>query len=331
MQRISNKPIAGAAAILSVLVAWHGTAQAQSFPSKQITIVVPFAAGGPSDTMARLIADGMGQQAGARVLVENMAGAGGRTGSARVARAEPDGHTLVFGNIGTHAANVGLFKALAYDPVTDFEPVALVANVPLVLSVRTGHPAKSFTEFAALAQAKPGEFTYASAGVGSASHLGCLLLDVALAAKARHVPYRGAGPALNDLVAGQIDFMCDQTVTMMPQIAGGTIRPLATLSAKRIAALPDLPTVAEQGVAGVTVDVWNGLFAPKGTPGPRVEQVSTMVRKALVEPTVGQRLADLGSVVPTAEEGSPAALKALVSAEVTRWRDALKAAGVAGE
>lgn len=304
---------------------------AQSFPSRQITIVVPFAAGGPSDTMARLVAEGMSGPAGGRVIVENVAGAGGTSGSSRVARAEPDGHTLVFGNIGTHAANIGLFKKLPYDPITDFEPVAIIANVPLVMSVRTAHPARSFAEFAAAARAKPGEYTYGSAGIGSASHLGCLLLDAALGSKARHVPYRGVGPALNDLVAGQLDFMCDQTVTMMPQITGGTIRPLATLSARRPSALPELPTVTEQGVNGVEVEVWNAIFAPKGTPAAVVMKLFAMIELAQSDGNLRKRLVDLGAVIPSPDAAGPSALRALVASEVQRWGAALKAAGVSPE
>lgn len=313
------------------LVTMLQEAVAQVFPSKQITIVVPFAAGGPSDTMARLIAEGMAGSAGGRVIVENMAGAGGTSGSARVAKSEPDGHTLVFGNIGTHAANVGLFKKLPYDPAADFEPVAIVANVPLLMSVRNSLPAKSFPEFAAAAQSRPGELTYGSAGNGSASHLGCLLLDAALGAKARHVPYRGAGPALNDLVAGHIDFMCDQTVTMMPQVSGGMIRPLATLSPKRLAALPDLPTLSELGVQGVEVDVWNAIFAPKGTPAPVIARLVSMIEAAQADENFRKRLSELGGVIPTPGSAGPDVLKALVASEVKRWSAALKAAGASVE
>lgn len=323
----------GSLALLAALGLWASlqAAAAQEFPSKQITIVVPFAAGGPSDTMARLIAEGMASTAGGRIIVENMAGAGGTSGSARVAKSEPDGHTLVFGNIGTHAANVGLFKKLPYDPVTDFEPVAIIANVPLILSVRTSLPAKTFPEFAAAARSKPGELTYGSAGVGSASHLGCLLLDAALGSKARHVPYRGAGPALNDLVAGHIDFMCDQTVTMMPQVSGGMIRPLATLSPKRLAALPELPTLSELGVQGVEVDVWNAIFAPKGTPGPVVAKLAAMIAVAQSDESFRKRMSDLGGVIPAPGTAGPEPLKALVASEVQRWSVALKAAGASIE
>src|SRR6266436_2628434 len=176
----------------------------QPFPSRQITIVVPFAAGGPSDAMARLVAQGLGEKVGARVIVENMAGAGGTIGSARVSRAEPDGRTLVFGNIGTHAANVGLYKTLPYNPEIDFEPVALLASVPFVVASKRTLAVDDFAAFRALAVARPASLTYGSAGVGSASHLACLLLDAAIGANAQHVPYRGVAPAMNDLIAGQI-------------------------------------------------------------------------------------------------------------------------------
>ncbi|MDX2205642.1 MAG: tripartite tricarboxylate transporter substrate-binding protein [Hyphomicrobiaceae bacterium] len=317
-----------AVAFIGLAAPW-GASFAQGFPSRQITIVVPFAAGGPSDTMARLVAEAVGTQTGSRVIVENMAGAGGTTGSAKVAHAEPDGHTLVFGNIGTHAANVGLYKKLPYDPATDFEPVAIVANVPLVLSVRNSHPAKTLAEFVAQAKASPGTLNYGSAGVGSASHLGCLLLDAAIGARSRHVPYRGVGPALNDLVAGQIDFVCDQTITMMPQIQGGTIRPLATLSARRLAALPELPTLAEAGISDVEVEVWNAIFAPKGTPREITARLFEMIAAGLAEGGARKRFIDLGSVIPPRELAGPEVLRALVVREVARWRAGLLAAGVA--
>jgi len=307
----------------------HGPAAAQaSLPTKQITIIVPFAAGGPSDAMACLIAQGLGDQIGARVLVENVAGAGGTIGSTRVSRAEPDGHTLLFGNIGTHAANVGLYKSLPYDPQADFEPVMLVASVPFVVAARRGLPADSFARFRALASAKPGELNYGSAGIGSASHLACLLLDAAMGAKARHIPYRGVAPAMNDLVGGQIDFMCDQTVTMIPQISGGTVRPLAVLSRTRIALLPDLPTAAEAGLPDVQIEAWNALFAPKGTPRAVVEQVFALTWAALATPSTRARFKELGAIIPTHEDASPDALRKHVAAEVIKWTRTLKASGL---
>jgi tripartite-type tricarboxylate transporter receptor subunit TctC len=299
---------------------------AQATLPKQVTIVVPFAAGGPSDAMARLIAQALSDRTGVRVIVENVAGAGGTIGSARVSRAEPDGHTLLFGNIGTHAANVGLYKSLPYDPQSDFEPVMLVASVPFVVAARRGF-ADSFARFRAQASAKPGELTYGSAGIGSASHLACLLLDAAMGTKARHIPYRGVAPAMNDLVGGQIDFMCDQTVTMIPQIKGGTVRPLAVLSRTRIALLPDLPTAVEAGL-DVQVEAWNALFAPKGTPRTIVEQMFAHTWAALATPSTRARFEELGAIIPTQEDASPDALRRHVAAEVTRWTRALKASGV---
>src|SRR5262245_34631165 len=240
-----GEPMRSLALVTGLLAVACTPAQAEPppFPSRQITIVVPFAAGGPSDAMARLVAQGIGEKVGARLIVENLPGAGGTIGSARVSRADPDGHTLVFGNIGTHAPNAGLYKSLPYNPETDFEPVALIASVPFVVAAKRALALENFAAFRALAAARPGGLTYGSAGVGSASHLACLLLDAAMGAKAQHVPYRGVAPAMNDLIAGQIDFMCDQTVTTIPQIQGGTIKPLAVMSRAPVAQLPLLPTV----------------------------------------------------------------------------------------
>ena len=305
-----------------------GVAHAQSRP---ITIVVPFAAGGPSDAMARLVALGLGEQVGARVIVENMAGAGGTIGSARVSRAEPDGRTLVFGNIGTHAANVGLYKALPYNPETDFEPVALIANVPFVVAAKRALALGDFAGLRALAAAKPGALSYGSAGIGSASHLAALLLDAAMGAKAQHVPYRGVAPALNDLVAGQIDFMCDQTVTMIPQIKGATVTPLAVMSRARIAQLPELPTLAESGLAGVEVEAWSALFAPKGTPKEVADQLFALTWNALDAPAIRARFADLGAVAPSHEQASPPALRAHVAAEIRKWVPVIRNAGISAE
>jgi len=318
------------AAALAGLLAGPAVA-APPFPSRQITIVVPFAAGGPSDAMARLVAQGLGDKLGTRVLVENIPGAGGTIGSARVSRAEPDGHTLVFGNIGTHAANVGLYKALPYNPETDFEPVALIASVPFVVAAKRGLAADDFAGLRALAAAKPGALSYGSAGIGSASHLACLLLDAAMGGKAQHVPYRGVAPAMNDLVAGQIDFMCDQTVTMIPQIKGATVKPLAVLSRARVMQLPELPTVIESGLAGVEVEAWNALFAPKGTPPDIVAQLFAAIRAALDAPAIRGRFDDLGAAIPLQDAAGPQALRAHVASEVRKWAPAIRSAGISVE
>jgi tripartite-type tricarboxylate transporter receptor subunit TctC len=303
----------------------------QPFPSRQITIVVPFAAGGPSDAMARLVAQGIGEKVGGRVIVENVPGAGGTIGSARVSRADPDGHTLVFGNIGTHAANAGLYKSLPYDPETGFEPVALLASVPFVVAAKRALALENFAGFRALAAAKHGGLTYGSAGVGSASHLACLLLDAAMGAKAQHVPYRGVAPAMNDLVAGQIDFMCDQTVTMIPQIKGATVKPLAVMSRARVVQLPELPTVIEGGLAGAEVEAWSALFAPKGTPQATVDQLFGLIWNAVAAPAIRMRFEDLGAVIPPKDAAGPQALRAHVAAETRKWVPIIRNAGISVE
>jgi tripartite-type tricarboxylate transporter receptor subunit TctC len=317
---------------LSVFVVVCASVHAeQPFPSRQITIVVPFAAGGPSDAMARLVAQGIGEKVGGRVIVENVPGAGGTIGSARVSRADPDGHTLVFGNIGTHAANAGLYKSLPYNPETDFEPVALIASVPFVVASRRALAVENFAGFRALAAAKHGGLTYGSAGVGSASHLACLLLDAAMGARAQHVPYRGVAPAMNDLVAGQIDFMCDQTVTMIPQIKGATVKPLAVMSRARVAQLPELPTVIESGLGGAEVEAWNALFAPRGTPSAIVDQLFGLIWNAVTAPAIRTRFEDLGAVIPMKDAADPQALRAHVAAETRKWVPIIRNAGISVE
>jgi tripartite-type tricarboxylate transporter receptor subunit TctC len=317
--------------IVALLVAMAaGPAVAQSaLSSKQITIVAPFAAGGPTDTMARLLALGMSEKLSTRVLVENIAGAGGTIGSARVAKADPDGTTLVFGNIGTHAANAGLFKKLPYDPEHDFEPVALIASVPFVVATKNQLPVTDFAAFRAAATSTP--LTYGSAGIGSASHLACLLLNAAMHGKASHVPYRGVALAMNDLISGQIDFICDQTVTLIPHITGGSVRPLAVMSRAPLAQLPNLPTVAASGLPEVDVEAWNALFAPKGTPRPVVDQLFALVEEALAVPTVRSRLVEFGAVIPAREAAQPDALRAHVSAEIRKWVPIIRNSGVSAE
>jgi tripartite-type tricarboxylate transporter receptor subunit TctC len=315
-------------ASLASLLCAPTTLRAQTFPAKQITIVVPFAAGGPSDAMARLIAQGLTEITGSQTIVENIVGAGGTTGSARVARAEPDGHTIVFGNIGTHAANVGLYKRLPYDPIADFEPITMIASVPFILSVKTASTARDFASFRKLAAEQGEKLSYGSAGVGSASHLASLMLMAAIGSKAVHVPYRGAGPALNDLIAGQLDFMSDQTVTMLPHAQAGSVRPLAVLSKQRMAQLPDVPTASEGGVDDFEVEAWNALFAPRGTPAALVQRLHMLVSAAIARDSIRPRFSQFGAKVPDPEQAGPAPLRTHVAAEVRRWSEAIRAAGV---
>lgn len=304
---------------------------AQGFPNRVVTIVVPFPAGGPSDAMARLLAPALGEQLGQRAIVDNVPGAGGTIGSAKVARAAPDGHTLVFGNIGTHAANVGLYKSLPYDPAADFEPVALLASVPFLLVARPTLAASDVAGFRALLARERSTLNYGSAGVGSASHLACLLLNATLGGEAQHVPYRGVGPAMNDLVAGQIDFMCDQTITTVPQVQAGAVKPIGVMSAGRVAAVPSLPTLAESGVSQFDVQAWSALFAPKGTPRDVVQRLFEATFAAQDGVAVRPRLEALGAVLPTRAAAEPAALRAHVAAEIAKWVPVIRAAGVTAE
>ena len=305
-------------------------AKAEAQPAgKPITIVVPFAAGGPSDAMARLIAQGLGEVTGSRVVVENTPGAGGTIGSARVSKADPDGNTLVFGNIGTHAANAGLYKSLPYNPETDFAPVTMVASVPFVVSVKKQLPVSDFSGFRALAEAS--DLNFGSAGIGSASHLACLLLNSALGGKSKHIPYRGVAPAMNDLVGGQIDFMCDQTITMIPQIQSDTIKPLAVMSGSRIAQLPQLPTLVEAGLPKVEVEAWNAIFAPKGTPDAVTKKLSEQIQAALQLPAIRDRLQGLGAVIATGNAAGPEALSHHVAQEVRKWVPIIRESGASAD
>ncbi len=242
------------------------SAFAQAFPEKPVTLVVPFPPGGPSDSLARQVAQKACARLGQNMLVENVAGASGSIGTGRVARARPDGYTLAFGTIGTHVANVALYKSLPYDPAKDFEPVALLGGAPLVLVANAALPASTFAEFIALARRDTAKLHYGSAGPGSISHLGCLVLMSEMKTDIQHVPYKGVAPAMTDLIGGQVQFMCDQTTTALPQVKSGKLKLLAALVSSRVAVIPDTPTAAEAGFPGVNVRSWNGVFAPKATP-----------------------------------------------------------------
>ena len=266
-----------AVALLVLPVAAH----AQNYPCRPVSMVVAAAAGGPIDVFARIMAERMSPILGERMVVENVGGGGGTLGGHRVARAEPDGHTTLLGTIATHA-NPQLYgdKPL-YDPVKDFVPVALIAEIPLILIARKDFPANTFEEFVAYAKANPGKLNYGSAGVGSAAHLGCVMLEQAMGAKFQHVPYRGTGPAMQDLTAGRIDFICDIAVTAVQSLKNGTVKALANLSSTRSPALPDLPTAAEKGLPSVAVYTWTALFVPKGTPAPIVTKLNGAANAAM--------------------------------------------------
>lgn len=293
-------------------------ALAQSFPSRPVTMIVVFAPGGPTDVLARIVADHMGRTLNQRVVVENVAGAGGTTGGARGAKAEPDGYTLTVGSLGSHGAAGALYKNIQYDS-RELEPVGLIAGTPGYLVVRKEFPAKTYAEFAAYAKANPGRVTAGHAGIGSTPHLACTYLMHLAGLDLNATPYRGSGPAMNDLVAGMIDVMCDLAPTVVPQIQGGTIRGLVLAQPERAAATPEVPTAAEAGIPDYLFTGWNAVFAPKGTPQPVLDTLSGALRAALADDIVRKRIGELGSLVPKPEERSPDHLRQLVRRDVETW------------
>jgi tripartite-type tricarboxylate transporter receptor subunit TctC len=290
-------------------------------------MVVPFAAGGPTDVLARILGQRMSQSLGQQIIVENVTGAGGTLGAARVARAAPDGYTLVMGNLGTHAASVGLYKNLAYDPRTSFEPVMLAATTPMVLLAKKDLPVKNLHDVIALARTR--QLTCGNAGVGSISHLTTLLFDKLAQIKVQHVPYRGLSQAMNDLLGGQIDIMFDQVISASPHIAGGDVRPIALTQPTRAAAIPDVPTTAEAGLPELDTTGWSALFVPKGTPAAIVSRLNAAMNEAMEDKDVVARLAKLGSDVPATEARTPEALGKLVRSEIDKWVPLIKGAEIA--
>jgi tripartite-type tricarboxylate transporter receptor subunit TctC len=263
-----------------------------------------------------------------QVVIENVGGGGGGTGSKRVADAAPDGYTFVIGTVGTHAQRQTLYKRPLYDPRVDFTPVALLAEVPILLAVRKDLPAKDFREFVAYAKANQGKMQFGSAGAGSATHLGCVLLNHVIGTDITHVPYRGTGPAMQDLAAGRIDFLCEIITTAKPQVDGGTIRALALFDRERSPALPDLPTALEQGTKDLEAYTWNAIFLPKNTPAAIVEKLNAAAKEAMKSPAVRERLAGLGAKIASEERMAPQYLGDLVKSEIEKWAVPIKASGV---
>jgi tripartite-type tricarboxylate transporter receptor subunit TctC len=292
-------------------------------------MIVPFAAGGPTDVVARIVADHMSRTLGQQVVVENVAGAGGTTGILRGAQSPPDGYTIMMGHMGTHGAAPAVYPDLKYDPVKDFEPIGLAAGTPIVVVARKDFPAKDLKAFVAYVKANSEKLNEAHAGPGSVSFTTCALLNSLLGAKPTRVAYRGTGPALNDLVAGQVDYMCDQIVNLVPQIQAGTIRAYAVALPERSPALPEVPTTKEAGLAEYQVSAWNAIFAPKGTPPEVTKRLNDALLKALEDPATSKRLLDLGGDLSNKEARTPAGLRKLVEGEVVRWKKVLGAAGAA--
>jgi tripartite-type tricarboxylate transporter receptor subunit TctC len=317
------------AATLAALVS-AGQASAQDFPNRPITMVIPFAAGGPTDVLGRVIGQRMGEILGQTVVIENVGGAGGMTGSKRVAEAKPDGYTMVLGTVGTHAQGQTLYKRPLYNALTDFTPVALIAEVPIALLVRKDLPVNNLKEFVEYAKKNQSQMQFGSAGAGSATHLGCVVLNSAMGTNITHVPYKGTGPAMQDLVGGRIDFLCEIVSTAKPQIDGGSVKALAIMTTERSPVLPNLPTSREQGL-DVQAYTWNALFLPKGAPEDVVRKLHDAAVGAMNTPAVKERLEGIGAMLVGPDRQSPAYLGRFVADEIKKWEAPIKASGVSVE
>jgi tripartite-type tricarboxylate transporter receptor subunit TctC len=303
-------------------------AGAQTYPSRPITMIVPFAAGGSFDIIGRILAARMSQILGQQMIVENVSGAAGIIGVNRVVNAAPDGYTFLFASIGTHAYNQTIYKKPRYDAITDFTPVALFVEQPMVLIARKDFPANNLAEFIQYAKNNSGKLQFGSAGAGTTTHLGCALLNSVVGISVTHVPYRGGGPAANDLIGGQIDYMCLNIGGVAPLIMGKQIRAIATLSRARSALIPDLPTAHEQGLPGFDVVTWNAFFLPKGAPPEVVQKLNDATNQAMDTPAVQARLHELGIIGVARERRSPEYLAKFVVDEIARWAGPIKASGL---
>src|SRR6266540_7228151 len=315
-------------AALGTLLALAGTAAAQQYPTRPVTMIIPFAAGGPQDTIGRVVAQRMSEVLGQQVVVENIGGAGGSTGSLRVAQAQPDGYMMVLGSVGTHAQNQTLYKKPAYNAATDFTPVAFIAETPIALITRKDLPVTDLKEFVAYAKANQAKMSYGSAGAGSATHLGCVVLNTAMGTNITHVPYRGTGPAMQDLQGGRIHFLCEIVSTAKPQIDGGTVKPIAIMTKERSPALPNVPTGHAQGTPNLEAYTWNAIFLPKGAPADVVKKLHDAAVEAMKTPTVKERLEELGAVIVTEKRATPEYLGQFVKSEIDKWAGPIKASGV---
>jgi tripartite-type tricarboxylate transporter receptor subunit TctC len=318
----------GVAGACGILLAATSMALAQAYPAKPMTMVIPFAAGGPTDVLGRVMAQRMSEILGQQVIVENVGGAGGMTGSKRVADAAPDGYTFVLGTVGTQAQSQTMYKRPLYHAATDFAPVALIAEVPIVLITRNDLPVNNLQEFIAYGKANQGKMQYGSAGAGSATHLGCVLLNYLIGVDITHVPYRGTGPAMQDLQGGRIDYLCEIVSTAKPQIDGGTVKAIAIMTKERSPALPNVPTGLEQGVPNLEAYTWNAIFLPKGTPADIVKRLNDATVEAMKTPGVRERLEALGAVIVPEDRATPEYLDLFVKREIDKWAGPIKASGV---
>jgi tripartite-type tricarboxylate transporter receptor subunit TctC len=313
--------------VVCLTLFWTAQAYAQQYPSKVITMMVPFAAGGPTDTVARLLSQSMGASLKQQIIVENVGGAGGTIAPARVARATPDGYTILIHHIGMSTAPA-LYRKLPYDPINDFEPIGLVNEVPMTLVAKKDFPPKDAKELISYVKANKDTVTYANAGLGAASHLCGMLFMTAIQTDLTTVPYKGTAPAMNDLLGGQVDFMCDQTTNTTSQIKAGRIKVYAVTTKKRVASLSNVPTMDEAGLKGFEVSIWHGLYAPKGTPKPVVATLTKALQAAVKDPTVKQRHAELAAEAVSQDMATPEALRARLKSEIDKWGPIIKKAGV---
>jgi tripartite-type tricarboxylate transporter receptor subunit TctC len=325
-----GRPSLLAAIALTAVFDFGAPAIAQNWPTRPLTLVVPFAAGGPSDVAGRMIALRLSEVLGQQVVVENPSGAGGTVGSNRVAKAAPDGYQFVIGNIGTHAWSQSLYKKPPYNTLTDFVALSLVVESPRALIAPKNFPANSLPEFVAHIKANQSTVKFGSAGAGSASHVSCILLNAAMNVSVTHVPYRGLGPAMQDLIAGRVDYMCDSPSTSLPQIETNLVKAIATTGQRRASSLPGVPTAQEQGL-DFDVTSWQGLFLPKGTPEPIVRRLAQAVDETLDTPAVRERFEAIGEGVIAPERRGPEYFAKFVAGEIEKWSGPIKASGVTVE
>jgi len=317
-------------ALLGFLLMSAVQSNAQNYPAKVITIVVPFAAGGPTDTVARLIAVPMSKTLKQQVIIENVVGAGGTIAANRVAKASPDGYTLLLHHIG-HSTAPALYRKLPYDPVKDFEGIGMVNEVPMTLVAKKDFPPKDLKELISYVKANKDKINLANAGLGAASHLCGMLFMSAIQTELTTVPYNGTGPAMNDLLGGQVDLMCDQTTNTTSQIKAEKIKVYGVTTLKRIATLPNVPTLDEAGLKGFEVDVWHGVYAPKATPKPAVDKLTNALQDALKDSNVKQRFSELGAETVSLDRATPQALEKHLKEEIDKWSPIIKKAGVYAE
>lgn len=316
-------------AVLASVLSFASPSLSQTYPDRAITVIVPYAPGGNTDVIARIVLEGMSQSLGQRFVIENIGGAGGTTGSARGARATPDGYTLLVGQMGTHAASVGLYGSkLPYHPLSDFEHVTQFTDTPIGVFVKKDFPARSLQELMDILKKDAAKLSNGHGGVGATSHVSCLLFTSLVGARSPMVAYRGSGPALNDLITGQYDFLCDQIPHTIGHVEAGSIRILAIAQTERASVLANVPTTTEAGLPQFQASGWNAMFAPKGTPKAMIDKLADAANKALDDPAVRKRLESIGAIVPPPERRGPQALREFVSAEIDKWTPVIKAAGV---